>query len=101
MPWNAGQACLLANVCGAFQVRRLVRLAGWILRSLSTCFVRSVSMVTSTPQPQASPNAAPANASYRPEIDGLRALAVIVVIVNHFQKSLLPSGYLGGWIFSL
>ncbi|MFZ9752855.1 MAG: acyltransferase family protein [Cyanobium sp.] len=37
--------------------------------------------------------------NYRPEIDGLRALAVIAVIVNHFSKDLLPSGYLGVDIF--
>lgn len=36
-----------------------------------------------------------AGASYRPEIDGLRALAVIAVIINHFNKNILPSGYLG------
>ena len=36
---------------------------------------------------------------YRPEIDGLRALAVIAVIVNHFNKDFLPSGYLGVDIF--
>lgn len=38
-------------------------------------------------------------ASYRPEIDGLRALAVVAVIVNHFNKGILPSGYLGVDIF--
>lgn len=37
--------------------------------------------------------------SYRPEIDGLRALAVIAVIINHFNKDILPSGYLGVDIF--
>ena len=37
--------------------------------------------------------------SYRPEIDGLRAFAVITVIINHFNKELLPSGYLGVDIF--
>ena len=36
---------------------------------------------------------------YRPEIDGLRAFAVVAVIVNHFNKELLPSGYLGVDIF--
>ena len=36
---------------------------------------------------------------YRPEIDGLRAIAVVAVIVNHFNKDLLPSGYLGVDIF--
>ena len=51
--------------------------------------------------------AAPANAyktgvgksKYRPEIDGLRAFAVVAVIINHFNKDLLPSGYLGVDIF--
>jgi peptidoglycan/LPS O-acetylase OafA/YrhL len=33
--------------------------------------------------------------SHRPEIDGLRALAVAAVVLNHFNKNLLPSGYLG------
>ena len=37
--------------------------------------------------------------AYRPEIDGLRALAVLVVIINHFNKDILPSGYLGVDIF--
>ena len=36
---------------------------------------------------------------YRPEIDGLRAFAVITVIINHFNKEILPSGYLGVDIF--
>lgn len=37
--------------------------------------------------------------NYRPEIDGLRALAVVAVIINHFNKDWLPSGYLGVDIF--
>jgi peptidoglycan/LPS O-acetylase OafA/YrhL len=36
---------------------------------------------------------------YRPEIDGLRALAVAAVIVHHFRRDLLPSGYLGVDVF--
>ena len=36
---------------------------------------------------------------YRPEVDGLRALAVIAVIVHHFDRAILPSGYLGVDIF--
>ncbi|MEY4806443.1 MAG: hypothetical protein RLZZ206_832 [Cyanobacteriota bacterium] len=36
---------------------------------------------------------------YRPEIDGLRAFAVIAVIINHFNEDWLPSGYLGVDIF--
>jgi peptidoglycan/LPS O-acetylase OafA/YrhL len=37
--------------------------------------------------------------SYRPDITGLRALAVVAVIINHFNKDILPSGYLGVDIF--
>ena len=37
--------------------------------------------------------------TYRPEIDGLRGFAVLAVIVNHFNKDILPSGYLGVDIF--
>ncbi len=37
--------------------------------------------------------------TYRPEIDGLRAIAVLAVIANHFSKELLPSGYLGVDVF--
>ena len=36
---------------------------------------------------------------YRPEIDGLRAFAVVAVIINHFNKEILPNGYLGVDIF--
>ena len=36
---------------------------------------------------------------YRPEIDGLRAFAVITVIINHFNQDILPGGYLGVDIF--
>jgi peptidoglycan/LPS O-acetylase OafA/YrhL len=37
--------------------------------------------------------------TYRPDIDGLRALAIVAVIANHFNSSILPSGYLGVDIF--
>ena len=40
-----------------------------------------------------------AKSSYRPEIDGLRAFAVLTVIINHFNKNILPGGYLGVDIF--
>ena len=36
---------------------------------------------------------------YRPEIDGLRAFAIVTVIINHFNKDILPGGYLGVDIF--
>jgi peptidoglycan/LPS O-acetylase OafA/YrhL len=38
-------------------------------------------------------------AAYRPDIDGLRAVAVAAVIVNHFQHRFLAGGYLGVDIF--
>jgi len=49
-------------------------------------------------QPFASTNPT-SKGKYRPEIDGLRAFAVVAVIINHFNKDLLPSGYLGVDIF--
>lgn len=39
------------------------------------------------------------SSSYRPHIDGLRAIAVLAVILNHFHHALLPSGFLGVDIF--
>lgn len=49
--------------------------------------------------PEASIRSNPYASKYRPEIDGLRAFAVVAVIINHFNKDLLPSGYLGVDIF--
>jgi peptidoglycan/LPS O-acetylase OafA/YrhL len=40
-----------------------------------------------------------APAPYRPEIDGLRAVAVLAVIVYHIYPWLLPGGYLGVDVF--
>ena len=50
---------------------------------------------------QVSANASNASKTsrYRPEIDGLRAFAVVAVIINHFNKDILPGGYLGVDIF--
>ena len=37
--------------------------------------------------------------NYRTETDGLRAIAIIAVIINHFNKDILQSFYLGLNIF--
>jgi len=37
----------------------------------------------------------PATTGYRPEIDGLRAVAIAAVITHHFSDRLLPGGFLG------
>lgn len=39
------------------------------------------------------------NIKYRPDIDGLRALAVISVIIFHFNSKWLPGGFLGVDVF--
>jgi peptidoglycan/LPS O-acetylase OafA/YrhL len=44
-------------------------------------------------------NTRPRGKSYRPEIDGLRALAVLAVILNHLNTAWAPTGFLGVDIF--
>ena len=36
---------------------------------------------------------------YRPDIDGLRAIAVLSVVVFHFQNAILPGGFVGVDVF--
>jgi peptidoglycan/LPS O-acetylase OafA/YrhL len=56
-------------------------------------------MLREPPQQSAQQVPQKAPSFYRPEIDGLRAVAVIAVIINHFNKDIMPSGYLGVDIF--
>jgi peptidoglycan/LPS O-acetylase OafA/YrhL len=39
------------------------------------------------------------NLSYRPDIDGLRAVAVLAVVLHHLSASLVPGGYVGVDVF--
>ena len=40
-----------------------------------------------------------ARMNYRPDIDGLRAVAVLAVVLNHLSAPLLPGGYVGVDVF--
>lgn len=42
---------------------------------------------------------APKPGSYRPDIDGLRAVAVLGVVVYHIDETLVPGGFTGVDIF--
>ena len=39
------------------------------------------------------------NSTYRPDIDGLRAVAVLAVVLHHLSASLVPGGYVGVDVF--
>lgn len=45
------------------------------------------------------PSMAPRSLAYRPEVDGLRALAVASVFVFHLDRQLLPGGFVGVDVF--
>lgn len=59
-------------------------------------------MGQSTQPGQGAPQAVPTGwprAGYRPELDGLRALAVVAVVLYHLRLSALQGGYLGVDVF--
>ena len=37
--------------------------------------------------------------NYRPDIDGLRAIAVLAVVLHHLSAPLMPVGYVGNAVF--
>lgn len=51
------------------------------------------------PLPQDARAAVPAPASHRPEIDGLRAIAIAAVVVHHAFPGVLPGGFAGVDVF--
>src|SRR5215469_3204823 len=51
------------------------------------------------PKLQASEVSAAAHLKYRPDVDGLRAIAVLAVIVFHAAPRLLPGGFVGVDVF--
>jgi peptidoglycan/LPS O-acetylase OafA/YrhL len=48
---------------------------------------------------RAKPAKAEIHPSYRPDIDGLRAIAILSVLVHHMGASLLPGGFVGVDVF--
>ena len=48
-------------------------------------------------KPMATPTLTSPN--YRPDIDGLRAVAVLVVVLHHLSASFMPGGYVGVDVF--
>ena len=56
-------------------------------------------MTTVSGQVVDQPGLSSADTSFRPDIEGLRAVAVLAVVVFHFFPSYLPGGYLGVDVF--
>ena len=58
-------------------------------------FQQSPGAMVAEPQPTVSK----AHATYRPDVDGLRAIAVLSVMAFHIYRPLLPGGFLGVDVF--
>lgn len=83
-----------ASACSAgWQTVKSVDSRGRPRPSFAEC--RIIIMSTTTPADSIDKT----HHSYRPDIDGLRAIAVVAVILNHLEHSVLPGGYLGVDIF--
>lgn len=52
-----------------------------------------------SPDPGASPEASHRKAGFRPDIQGIRAVAVVLVLLNHAQLPFVPGGFIGVDVF--
>ncbi len=56
---------------------------------------RPLSLLPSSPQPPSLSSPLASHPGYRPEVDGLRAVAVLAVVLFHAFPGLLPGGFIG------
>jgi peptidoglycan/LPS O-acetylase OafA/YrhL len=79
--------CILENQCHC------------VAETPAVNFLSIYQFLSPTRKPALAGLLAQAHESYRPDIDGLRAVAVLSVILFHIKKSLLPGGFVGVDIF--
>lgn len=97
--WRSGRSLRPSALQASASEGRLRRLVQNLTRRIAAGSDASGSRVPASDVTREGPALRQASSHYRPEIDGLRAFAVIAVIINHINKQLLPSGYLGVDIF--
>jgi peptidoglycan/LPS O-acetylase OafA/YrhL len=61
--------------------------------------LKSVLAASDIPAPTVPPPIRTAVRGFRPDVEGLRAIAVLMVLINHTGSGLLPGGYVGVDVF--